>query len=31
MKFDILPDVLDVPFVVSTPMGDLVVAKIFYV
>ena len=26
-NFDILPDILHEPFIVSTPMGELVVAK----
>ena len=30
IKFDILPDILHEPFIVSTPMGELVVAKRVY-
>ena len=29
-KFDILPDILNEPFKVTTPVGDLVVAKRVY-
>ena len=30
MKFDIIADMLEEPFSVSTPVGDLVMAKSFY-
>jgi len=30
MKFEILPDVLEEPFSVSTPVGDSIVAKRVY-
>ena len=30
MKFDVIPDVLVVPFLVSTPMSDSIIAKILY-
>ena len=29
-KFDILPDILHEPFIVSTPMGESVIAKMVY-
>ena len=29
-KFDILPDILHEPFIVSTPMGESVIAKRVY-